>query len=157
MSQDDVVLKTVPAMLLVSYKMTIPVNAQVPAYFEKAHQALWAFIKAHNLKVLGPHMTIWYQGPDVMENEVVESSFQIDSAVPGTQEVQVYTLPETLVVSFVHQGDFKEFQIGHKVVVKWIEENGYRAAGGYREIYLKHDPAHLSDSVTEIQFPVLPR
>jgi effector-binding domain-containing protein len=54
----------------------------------------------------------------------------------------------------VHQGNFEDFQIGHKVLLKWIEENGYRATGGYREIYIKHDPSDLSDSVTEIQFPV---
>jgi effector-binding domain-containing protein len=154
MSEYDVVIKTVPAMLLASQKMTVHSNEQVPDYFEKAHQALWAFIKEHNLKVLSPHMTIWHQEPEVMKNEVVEVTFEIDAAIPGNEEILVYTLPETRVVSFVHQGNFEDFQIGHKVLLKWIEENGYRATGGYCEIYIKHDPSDLSDSVTEIQFPV---
>jgi effector-binding domain-containing protein len=154
MSAYDVVLKTVPARLLASQKMTVPSNEQVPVYFEKAHRALWAFIKEHSLKVIGPHMTIWHQGPEVMKNEVVEVTFEIDAAIPGNEEIQVYILPETLVVSCVHQGNFEDFQRGHKVLLKWIEENGYRATGGYREIYIKHDPSDLSASVTEIQFPV---
>jgi effector-binding domain-containing protein len=154
LSEHTVVVKTIPAMLLVSQKLTVPSNEQVPFYFEKAHRALWAFIKAHNLKVISPHMTIWHQGPEVMKNEVVEVTFEIDAAIPGSEQIQVYTLPETQVVSFVHQGDFNDFQIGHKVLLKWIKENGYRATGGYREIYIKHDPSDLSDSVTEIQFPI---
>jgi effector-binding domain-containing protein len=154
MSEQDVVLKTVPAMLLASQKMTVPSNEQVPDYFDKAYRALWAFINEHNLKIISPHMTIWHQGPEVMKNEVVEVTFEIDATVPGNEEIQVYTLPETRVVSFVHRGNFEDFQMGHKVLLKWIEENGYRAAGGYREIYIKHDPSGLSDSVTEIQFPI---
>jgi effector-binding domain-containing protein len=150
----DVVVKTVPAMLLASQKLTVPSNEQVPDYFNIAHQRLWAFIKEHNLKVIGPHMTIWHQGPEVMKNELVEVTFMIDADIPGNGEIQVYTLPETRVASFVHRGHFKDFQIGHKVLLKWIAENGYRATGGYREIYIKHDPLDLSDSVTEIQFPV---
>ena len=154
MSEHEVVLKITPARLLAAYKLTVPSNEQVPVYFEKAHQGLWAFVKERNLKVVGPHMTIWHQGPEVMANEVVEVTFEIDAAVPGTGEIQVYTLPETQVASFVHEGKFDEFQIGHKILLEWIAENGYRAIGGYREIYLKHDPGELSNSATEIQFPV---
>jgi len=154
MSETGVVLKTVPAMLLASYKLTVPSNEQVPIFFAKAHQALWAFVKAHQLQVVGPNMTIWHQGPEVMENEVVEVTFEIDAAVPDQGKIRVYTLPETQVASYVHQGDFEEFQIGHQILLKWIAENGYRATGGYREIYLKHDPSNLRDSATEIQFPV---
>jgi len=37
---------------------------------------------------------------------------------------------------------------------EWIDANGYRIVGPYREIYIKHDNASTSDSTTEIQFPV---
>lgn len=157
MSEADVVLKTVPAMLLASYQLTVPRNEQVPEYFEKAHQALWAFIKDNHLNVIGPHMTIWHQGPEVVENEVVEVTFEIDAAVTGEGKIRVYILPETQVASYVHRGDFEDFQIGHKILLKWIEDHDYRAAGGYREIYLEHNPGDLSNSATEIQFPVQSR
>lgn len=154
MSEEGVILKIVPAALLASYKMTVPRNEQVPDYFEKAHQALWAFVREKHLKVIGPHMTIWHQGPEVVENEVVEVTFEIDAAVSGEGKIQVYILPETQVAAFVHRGDFKDFQIGHRILMKWIKEHDYRATGGYREIYLEHHPRDLSHSVTEIQFPV---
>ena len=150
----DVVLKTVPPMLVASCKVTIPTNDQVPQYLDTAYHNLWNFIKEHSLKTLSPHMTLWHQAAEVVENEVVEAMIVVDRKAPNTVEVQVYTLPETRVVSFVHHGNFDGFQIGHTVLLKWIEENGYRVGGGYRELYLKHDPTNLNDSTTEIQYPI---
>jgi effector-binding domain-containing protein len=154
MSDNTVAIKVVPATLLISYQMTVPANDQVPAYFDVAHKALRVFIKEHGLKVIGPHMTIWHQGPEVMQNEVVEATFPIDREVPGEGEVRVYTLPETLVASYTHRGKFIDFQVAHATLARWIGENGYRAAKGYREIYHHHNPADMDHSVTEVQFPV---
>jgi effector-binding domain-containing protein len=154
MTEHDVILKTAPGMLLAAQKMTVPRNEQVFGYLSQAFQELWAFVRDNNLRVMGPHMTIWHQGPEVLENEVVEAALEIEAAVPGKGKIQVYTLPETPVASFVHRGKFEDFQIGHKILTRWIAENPYRAAGGYREIYTKHDPSDMSNSVTEIQFPV---
>jgi len=99
-------------------------------------------------------MTIWHQGPDVIENEVVEITLEIDTVVPSQGDIHVYILPETLVAYYVHRGNFKDFQIGHKILSNWVDVNSYCTTGGYREIYLKHDSSYLSNSETEIQFPV---
>jgi effector-binding domain-containing protein len=66
----------------------------------------------------------------------------------------VYELPPTQVASVVHQGDFEEFTQGHAALLEWIDANGYKIVGPYREIYIKHNKANLSDTTTEIQFPV---
>jgi hypothetical protein len=81
MFQSDVVLMTVPAMLLAARKMIVPRNEQVPDYLGNAFQELWAFVREHDLKVMGPHMTIWHQGPEVLENEVVEAAVEVDTAI----------------------------------------------------------------------------
>jgi DNA-binding transcriptional MerR regulator len=149
-----VVLKTVPEMLLASCKVTIPSNDQVPEYLGMAYGALWDFVKANALTPQSPHLAIWHQAAEVVENEVAEAAVEIDRNIPGSDKVQVYTLPETQVVSYVHEGNFEDFQIGHPILLKWIEENGYRVAGAYREIYIRHDPNNLAETSTEIQYPV---
>jgi effector-binding domain-containing protein len=90
----------------------------------------------------------------VYSDEDVEALVQIDRMLPGTERVKVYELPPTQVASVVHHGDFAEFTQGHAALLEWIEANGYRIAGPFREIYIQHDHADLKDSTTEIQFPV---
>lgn len=149
-----VVLKSVPAMLIASCTVTIPMNDEVPEYLGRAYGNVWAFIEANKLKPLSSNIAIWHQAAEVLENEVAEAIVAIDRAVPESEEVKVYTLPEAQVASFTHEGDFDEFQIGHPILLKWIEANGYKVAGGYREIYHKFDPNNMKDTVTEIQYPV---
>jgi effector-binding domain-containing protein len=157
MSNYSVEVKTIPSMLVASYKMTIPTNDVVPMYFNKAHHALHDFISDHGLKILGPFISIWHQGPDVMKNEVVEGIFEIDKVVSGTGEVQVYKTSETLVATLIHTGEFEELVLAHQALQEWIEINGYKFNGGYREIYLKNDPEDMSNSETEIQYHVVIR
>jgi DNA-binding transcriptional MerR regulator len=153
-TQANVVLKTVPATLVVASKITVPSNDQVPEYLDKAYGAVWEFIKSNALNPQGANLTIWHQAAEVVENEVVEAAVPVDRSITGNENVQVYTLPEANVVSYTHKGDFEDFQIGHPILLKWVEANGYRVAGGYREIYHKFDPNNMKDTETEIQYPV---
>ena len=154
MSNYSVQIKTTPSMLVASYKMTIPTNEVVPDYFDKAHHALHDFISENKLSINGPFRSIWHQSPDVMENEVVEGTFEIDRLVASAGDVVVYKVPETLVASLIHKGDFDELVLAHKALQAWMETNGYKFNGGYREIYLKNDPNNMSKSETEIQYHV---
>ena len=155
MSDDTVELLTTPSMLVASYKMTIPTNDSVPVYFERAHHALHDFISTNGVKVLSPFFSIWHQSPDVVENEVVEAVFEIDKLISSADAVQVYKVPETLVASLVHKGEFEELILAHKTLGAWISANGYTFNGGYREIYHKNDPKDMSKSETEIQYHVV--
>ena len=78
----------------------------------------------------------------------------IDRPLQGTNRVKVYELPSTQVAAVVHQGEFEDFTQGHAALLEWIDANGYQINGPYREIYIKHDKGQMSDSTTEIQFPV---
>src|SRR5690606_33280422 len=93
---------------------------------------------------------------EVLENEVAEAAVVIEKAIPASERVTVYELPGAQVASFVHHGPFEDFQQGHTALFKWVEANGYRVVGPYREIYLQHNPDDLSESATEIQYPVEP-
>jgi len=150
----DVVIKTVPAMLVASRRVTIPTNDQVPQYLGPAYTEAYDYVRKQGAKDSGPCFALWHSPADVYENEDAEAVVQIDRPLKGNDKVKVYELPSTQVASVVHQGNFEDFTQGHAALLEWIDANGYRIVGPYREIYIKHDKGQLSDSTTEIQFPV---
>lgn len=154
MSQYDVVLKKVPAMHVVSRRITIPTNDEVPKYLDSAFAEVWGHITAHRCPVAGPNFTIWHQSPDVYADEVVEALVSVNMVFAGTDRIAVYELAEAEVACAVHHGHFEDFTQLHTAILKWIEANAYEPVGGYREVYLKHNPDDYSDSTTEVQFPV---
>ena len=150
----DVVIKNTPAMLVASRRVTVPTNDQVPQYLDEAYKDVYSYVHEQGAKKTGPHFTLWHSSSDVYENEDVEAIVPIDRLLKGTDSVKVYELPSTQVATVVHQGSFEDFQQGHAAILEWIDANGYKIAGPYREIYIKHDRAELSDSTTEVQFSV---
>ncbi len=154
MPKYDVVVKTVPAMLVASRRVTIPTNDQVPEYLAPAYKEVYDYIRKQGLKDDGQCMTLWHSPAEVYENEDAEAVVAVDRLLPGTEDVKIYKLPPTQVAAVVHHGDFEEFTQGHAALLEWIDANGYQIVGPYREIYIKHKKNHLSDTITEIQFPV---
>ena len=150
----DVVLKTIPPLLIASRTVTIPTNDQVPQYLNPAFGEAWNYVKENGAKETGPSMALWHQGAEILANEVAEAAFPIDRMLPGTDRVKVYELPQTQVASAVHHGAFENFVQLHGALLTWIEANGYHVVGPYREIYIKHDPENMSDSATEVQYPI---
>jgi DNA-binding transcriptional MerR regulator len=150
----DVVIKTAPATLVAARRVTIPTNDQVPEYLGPAYAEVYDYIRKQGVKDDGQCMALWHSPADVYANEDAEAIVVIDRPLPGTEHVKVYELPPTQVAAVVHQGHFEEFTQGHAALLEWIDANGYQVVGPYREVYIKHDKHHLSDSTTEIQFPV---
>jgi DNA-binding transcriptional MerR regulator len=147
----DILIKTVPAMLVAARCVTIPTNDQVPQYLGPAYKETYDYVRKEGAKDTGPCFALWHSPADVYENEDAEAVVPIDRQLKGTDRVKVYELPSTQVASVVHQGDFEDFTQGHEALLEWIDSNGYKIVGPYREIYIKHEK---SDSTTEIQFPV---
>jgi DNA-binding transcriptional MerR regulator len=154
MADYDVVLKTVPPLLSASHTVTIPTNGEVPAYLNAAFAEVYSHVKQRGAKENGPCLALWHQPAAVHVNEEAEAAVQIDRPIPGTDRVMVYTLPVTEVVSIVHQGAFSDFRQAHATLLEWIDANGYRVAGAYREVYMQHDPSAMAEAATEIQYPV---
>jgi effector-binding domain-containing protein len=154
MPEYDVVLKNTPAVLVASRRVTIPTNDQVPQYLGPAYMEVYDYVRKQGAKDTGPCLALWHSPADVYENEDAEAVVPIDRPLKGTERVQVYELPSTQVAAVVHQGNFEDFTQGHAALLEWIDANGYQIVGPYREIYIKHEKEDLSDSTTEIQFPV---
>lgn len=154
MPKYDVVIKNTPLMLVASRRVTIPANDQVPQYLDAAYMEVYSYVHEQGAKNTGPHFTLWHSPSDVYENEDVEAIVPVDRLLKGTGRVKVYELPSTQVAAVVHQGNFEDFTQGHAAILEWIDANGYQIVGPYREIYIKHQKGELSDSTTEVQFPV---
>jgi DNA-binding transcriptional MerR regulator len=154
MPKYDVVLKTTPAMLVASRRVTIPTNDQVPQYLGDAYREVYGYVHEQGAKDTGPCFALWHSPSDVYENEDAEAIVPIDRRLKGTDRVKVYELPSTQVAAVVHHGNFEDFTQGHAAILEWIDANGYQIVGPYREIYIKHDKGELSDSTTEVQFTV---
>jgi DNA-binding transcriptional MerR regulator len=154
MPKYDVVIKNTPAMLVAARRVTIPTNDQVPQYLRPAYQEVYDYVGQQGAKDTGPCFALWHSPADVYENEDAEAVVPIDRPLKETDRVNVYELPSIQVAAVVHHGNFEDFTQGHAALLDWIDANGYRIVGPYREIYIKHDKAELSDSTTEIQYPV---
>ena len=154
MSNYDVLIKTVPAMLVASCHVTIPTNDQVPQYLGRAFNETYDHVRKQGAKDTGACFTLWHSFSDEYENEDAEAIVPINRQIKETDRVKVYQLPAAQVATVVHQGDFADFTEGHVALLEWIHVNDYIIVGPYREIYIKHNKANLSDTATEIQFPV---
>ncbi|MGC4042178.1 MAG: GyrI-like domain-containing protein [Armatimonas sp.] len=152
MSEFDVAVKTVPAMLIAACKTTIPTNDQASEYLGRAFDEVFCQINTHGARPVGPCGAIWHQGSEVLENEVAEVIVPIDHKFPETERVQVYEVPTQPVAAVVHQGGYDNLPLMHKALLQWMEANGYEAAGSYREIY--HSPPDAEVPVLEVQYPV---
>ena len=150
----DVVIKNAPAMLVAARRVTIPTNDEVPGYLRPAYKEVYDYVRQQGAKDSGPCFALWHSPADVYENEDAEAVVPIDRPLKETKRVKVYELPSIQVAAVVHQGDFEDFTQGHAALLDWIDANDYRIVGPYREIYIKHEKSELSDSTTEIQFPV---
>ena len=77
--------------------------------------------------------------------------------IPGAEIVD---LPGAEVASFVHRGPYEWIQCTYELVVDWLRENRYEAAGAAREVFIvapePHSGGTQDDMLTEIQVPIRP-
>src|SRR5918995_2587032 len=138
MPKYDVVLKNIPAMLVASRRVMIPTNDQVPQVLGPAYMEVYDYVHKQGANDTGPCFALWHSPSDVYENEDAEAVVPIDRPLKGTDRVQVYELPSTQVAAEGHYREIEKFTQGHAALLEWIDANGYRIAGPYREIYIRH-------------------
>jgi len=156
MPEYDVALKSVPSTLVAARRVSIPRNDEVPQYLGPAFAETSDHVKRQGAKEAGPCLAVWHQPAAVHIDEEADAAVPIDRPIPGTDRVAVYTLPLARVASVVHhhQGESDDFTSGHAALLTWIETNGYRVSGPYREVYIGWDHGDRTDAATEIQYPV---
>jgi DNA-binding transcriptional MerR regulator len=103
-----------------------------------------------------PGITVaWYEELSDDGTVVLHAGFDIgDQVVDATGRVRVVDLPVVEVASVVHRGSMDNVVPVYEVLVRWIEDSGYRLDGRSRELYHEWHSDDPARSVTELQMPV---
>ncbi len=156
MSDYEVVIKKVELIHVAGVHETIPDRPSIGPSLNRMFDTVDNYISNNRSKVTGPGIALWH------DSEYREQGMEVGAAIPfsgtlqGNDEVKVHELPKVETMAcVVHHGKFDDFPQAYKVIMDWIEANGYKINGPSREVYLEYerngDPANY---VTEIQFPV---
>src|ERR1700752_43935 len=103
----NVVIKTIPAMLVAARRVTIPTKDRFPKYLDPAFIEAYDYVRGHGGQDNGPCFSLRHGS--VYVNEDAEAVVPIDRRLAGTDRVRVYELSQTQVASLIHSGHFEAF------------------------------------------------
>ncbi|MEH0845346.1 MerR family transcriptional regulator [Micromonospora sp. CPCC 205711] len=108
------------------------------------------------LRPSGPGLA-WYEPVEGDDDAIlVHAGVTVDADPGPTGDVAVVALPAVpAAATIVHHGSMDEVEPTLLALAAWIEENGWRAAGFARELYLDYSPEAPEKGVTELQIPVV--
>ncbi len=85
----------------------------------------------------------------------LEICVPISGKVKGVPGLIGKELEKGAFACLTHAGPIEKLPDAYSVIMKWIEENGYRISGSVREVYQKGlDRPGAAEYQVEIQFPV---
>ncbi|MDD3654648.1 MAG: MerR family transcriptional regulator [Desulfotomaculaceae bacterium] len=153
----NAVVKELPECIVYSKRFIAP---SYDSYFALV-PAIGAEVKAANpnLKCAVPeYCFIEYHDSEYKEKNInIEYCEAVVDFGVATGTIKFKKIPAITAVSVMHKGPYSGLKDAYAFTYKWIEENGYNAAGNPRESYIdgiwnKEDEA---DWLTELQVPVL--
>jgi DNA-binding transcriptional MerR regulator len=162
----DVVLRTIAPRLVASLRRKLPIaHVTIAEMFD----TLEAYVAAQRARAADSPLLIAH---DSEYDEVyvdVEVIVPLCKAISAAAPIEVYELPATPTMAcVVYTGSYTQQGEALAALLRWIEANGYVAAGPLREVYLRFsaDKAeelrlprafltrNVREFVTEIQLPV---
>jgi effector-binding domain-containing protein len=163
-AEHDVVVRSVPQLLVASIR-SITLGAET---VERLFEEVEAFAAQHGARAAAPPLAVYY------DTEYRERDIDLEVAVPLTRVVEscgrvvVRELPGVEAMAcVVHSGSYATLDAASGALYSWIASQGYRAAGPYREVYLRFGAGGLrlaipgayladdsADYLTMLQSPV---
>jgi effector-binding domain-containing protein len=153
MSNYDIVIKKVDAQEIASLREIIPAYPEQGQLWEE----LEGVLGEKKIKPIAPCFTLYHADEPEIDAEVCEPIAK-NGTVLEHPRVKSRSLQGAEMATLIHHGPFATLSNAYEALLKWIEGNGYRINGPYREIYLQ-SPSESGnqqdhDVITEIQFPV---
>ncbi|UCG38539.1 MAG: GyrI-like domain-containing protein [bacterium] len=147
-------LKDVPALTVASVSSTGPFEEVSRVFMELFR---WVLFKGG--KVASYPMALFPSPPGDVPSEGVrfEACIPVDpsAGVKPSEGVGVRQLEAVTVASARHHGSLADVGRTYDLILRWMGENGYEAAGPSRELYLTNPlQTPEEDLVTEVQMPV---
>lgn len=161
MSDDalDVVVKSIPAQLFLSIRASIPSPEELLQLVQQVQRILPSRV---DHRVLGPFAGVVYTDGFTLRNNDVEFGFLLKKAVEdpiSLSEEYVLRMCELPAVktmaTAVQTGGPDLVFVALGRIGQWIEANGYRIAGPYREIGVELPSSGTFDEmIVEVQMPI---
>ncbi|MDO3705353.1 MerR family transcriptional regulator [Micromonospora sp. C28SCA-DRY-2] len=158
MTTQDVVLKPIAPVRLAELSATARSyqTEDVGPVIQPLYPELFRRLDAAGIRASGPGIA-WYSpaGEPGGEAVVVHAGVVVGVDPDPAAGVAVVDLPAVpAAATVIHHGPMDEVEQSMQVLARWIEENGYRADGFAREVYLDYCPDAPEQGVTELQLPV---
>ena len=151
MMSADVVIKEVDPQWIVSLREVIPNYPSIGMLYPKVISQIGGGCE------LGMPVAIWHDMEHKERDVDGEAGFLLKQPLSAHGTTQVYQLSSARVASYMHHGAYNRLDQAYQNVLRWVEENHYRLAGPFRELYhYCTAPVRQDDEsyVTEIQIPV---
>jgi len=150
----DVVIKKLDAQKVASIRKTLGTPQDIGVLFG----TIFGYLGKQGVRPLGPPYGIWHDLEYKEKDLDTEVAVPVAQSFPPGEGVTPAELPAVPAAACtIHQGSYDDFSQAYTAIMGWINANGYRIAGPYREIYLRGPGPHEIDPsayVTEIQIPV---
>jgi DNA-binding transcriptional MerR regulator len=157
-STHAIVLKRVPMVRIA--QLTATAASYAAEHIGPALQPLYGQLaqrlQAAGLSPTGPAIAYYEPSPGMSRDTItVHAAFPI-GAEPGLAcDFSVLDLPEIPeAATLIHHGSMDEVGATFRVLARWIEDNGYRAIGFGREVYVESWPKPPESWVTELQVTI---
>lgn len=160
-SQDDIILKSIPAQPFLSTRNTLPNIFDGVSILEELVQQIPPRVGVKNLSHVAAIVhgdAFRMQQADIEMGYLLHESTALSFLLPSGKEMGLRQLPEEAhVISAVRIGPFENGFDSYAEIGRWVEQNGYAITGPAREVFIEL-PSHENNfhAVTDIQFPVAP-
>lgn len=159
----DVVVRAVPAQLVATLRTVVPDANDIAGLFEEVE----AYVASHDARAPASPFTLFHDEDYSDEHADVEVAIPLTARVPSTDRIAVKEMaaaPRMACVIYV--GSYDPLMDALNTVMLWLEKNGQRAAGPFREVYLRYSASpkpsvpeafltqRREELVTELQVPI---
>ena len=160
LSQDDIVLKELPAQPFYSFRDTLPdLLSSAIVHLMEMTKLLPSHIPQ---KKLSHFAVLFHSNAFLMENVDIEMGFFLNDAVDESLQLSsghkltTRILPRVeMAACAVRVGGFENGYESYGNIGRWVEANSYQLAGPVREVFLvTPHPDRIEETVCEIQLPV---
>ncbi|UBF24766.1 MerR family transcriptional regulator [Kovacikia minuta CCNUW1] len=165
-SKYDIVLKKSESQTVAAMRDILPTCDRIA----QLHSELENYLSAQSITIVGFPQTIWHDAEYRRQDVDAEAVVPINQSLTTTERFRTYQLPEIgQMACVIHHGSYDSIFQAFNALSQWIEANHFLIVGPNREVYL-HPQAleakvsqvvrtvvnNRSDSVVEVQFPVIP-
>jgi DNA-binding transcriptional MerR regulator len=137
----------------------------VEVIFEELEQ----YIARFKARAALPPAIVYHDSEYRADGQDLEIVVPLTSAIPATEQIQVYELPGCEAMAcLIHNGDYERLTQTFGALLQWIELNNYLIAGPTREVFLRfganqegyalaesYVTAQGEEFVTELQVPIV--